>query len=356
MTNPNLASPLASPASTTTYTATITMADGSIVKNVVRVVVSPAPDARISVSGSTILCAGQQVVLTAEAGAAYLWSTGEKTRSISVSEAGAYSVLVTSAGGCSAASEEIYVEVAEAGQAQAGPDAAICAGGSTKLTATGGVSYSWYPATGLSDFRLANPVASPEETTVYTVTVTHAGGCISTDQVTVRVNPKPVVSLEGLPKNACVQDTLISLPASWPAAGVLSGPGVKDNQFSPKAAGLGTHPLTFTYTDPASGCVASAIAVITVEACPGQEIIAGDGVKIYPNPSGGLYYLDIDGSKQPIQLKVYNMGGQLVLDKAWKQLNTSGKPVLDIRQYARGVYLLQLIMKGEVIHKRIVLE
>jgi hypothetical protein len=354
--NPNIADPRASPEATTTYTVTITLADGRIEKNVVKVQVNPAPVARITTSGPTILCAGQQVVLTAEASAAYLWSTGEMTRSITVGEAGLYSVMVTNAGGCRAASEEIFVEVTGASKAQAGADVSICAGGATTLAASGGVSYHWYPARGLSDPSLPNPVASPDQTTVYTVTVTNAGGCIATDQVTVRVNTKPAVTVATFSKPVCYQDTLIQLPGATPATGIYTGPGVKGQQFSPKAAGVGTHTITYTYTDPATGCVASVTTTITVEECTGRDIIVRDEVQVFPNPSAGLFYLDIDSSKQPIQMKVYNMDGQLIIDRALKQLVTPGSHVLDIRQYARGVYLIQLIMKNEVINKRIVLE
>lgn len=50
----------------------------------------------------------------------------------------------------------------------------ICAGGSWPFTSTGGTSYSWSPAVGLSCATCPNPVASPTTTTNYTVTITDA--------------------------------------------------------------------------------------------------------------------------------------------------------------------------------------
>jgi hypothetical protein len=205
-----------SPETTTTYTVTITFADGRTEKNTVKVLVSAAPAARIIASGTTVLCAGQQVVLTADASAAYLWSSGETTQSITVAKAGIYSVAVTNAAGCSAASEEIFVEVAGSATAQAGPDVALCAGSAVSLSASGGDSYTWFPATGLSDARLANPVASPDQTRAYTVTITRAGGCTFTDQVRVTVNARPFLSLDYLPAVACFRNTLIGLSAGVP--------------------------------------------------------------------------------------------------------------------------------------------
>ncbi|WP_114782008.1 Ig-like domain-containing protein [Botryobacter ruber] len=77
--------------------------------------------------------------------------------------------------------------------ADAGNDVTIIQGRTTELRATGGVTYQWAPATGLSNPNVANPVASPDVTTTYTVTVTTAEGCEATDEVTVTVIPAIIV-------------------------------------------------------------------------------------------------------------------------------------------------------------------
>ena len=78
--------------------------------------------------------------------------------------------------------------------ANAGSDVEICKGGSTTLNGSGGGTYSWSPSYGLSATNIANPVASPEVTTTYTLTVTGAG-CTRTDDVIVTVNPLPAAAL-----------------------------------------------------------------------------------------------------------------------------------------------------------------
>src|SRR6185436_844224 len=56
-----------------------------------------------------------------------------------------------------------------------------------------GNTYSWSPATGLSNPNTANPNANPTTTTTYIVTVNNASnGCIDEDTMTLFVNPKPV--------------------------------------------------------------------------------------------------------------------------------------------------------------------
>ncbi|TXK33798.1 T9SS type B sorting domain-containing protein, partial [Pontibacter qinzhouensis] len=76
----------------------------------------------------------------------------------------------------------------------AGPDVTIIAGRTAQLTATGGATYTWSPATTLSDANIANPVAQPKETTTYTVTGTSKEGCSFTDEVTVTVLPAVRIS------------------------------------------------------------------------------------------------------------------------------------------------------------------
>ena len=73
--------------------------------------------------------------------------------------------------------------------ANAGDDITILEGTSTQLNASGGGTYVWAPAEGLSDTTISSPIANPLVTTTYTVTVTSAEGCTSTDEVVVTVIP-----------------------------------------------------------------------------------------------------------------------------------------------------------------------
>lgn len=85
----------------------------------------------------------------------------------------------------------------------AGPDVAICGGQqSVQLTASGGNTYQWTPATGLSNANIPNPVATPGNTTVYTVAV-GVTGCSKTRLDSV------IVNVRALPLLATINDTLI---------------------------------------------------------------------------------------------------------------------------------------------------
>ncbi len=71
----------------------------------------PLPTPTITPGGPVSICQGETVVLTASAGASYLWSNGATTQSITVGTAGTYLVVVTSAAGCSAPSAGVQVTV-----------------------------------------------------------------------------------------------------------------------------------------------------------------------------------------------------------------------------------------------------
>lgn len=68
----------------------------------------------------------------------------------------------------------------------AGDDVTIGEGESTQLAAFGGPPYSWSPTSGLTAGDVADPIAAPVSTTIYTLT-TQINGCTVTDDVIVEV-------------------------------------------------------------------------------------------------------------------------------------------------------------------------
>ncbi len=69
----------------------------------------------------------------------------------------------------------------------AGRDTAISSGFSVPFNATGGTVYSWLPKDGLTNPEIANPVATPEQTTRYILRVEDEKGCVDRDTVTITV-------------------------------------------------------------------------------------------------------------------------------------------------------------------------
>jgi hypothetical protein len=157
-------------------TGTCTSTSAPIAVNVVA-----PPAAVISASGPTTFCTGSNVTLTASAGNSWLWSTGANAQSITVSASGAYSVTITSAGGCTSVSPATTVSAAAQITAAitASPYNNLFPGISTTLTANvnppGNYTFSWYKngalISGVSGATLSN--IDFEDLGMYTVRVTN---------------------------------------------------------------------------------------------------------------------------------------------------------------------------------------
>ena len=131
---------------------------------------------------------------TSTGGATYLWNFGDGNSSTLpnpthiYSTANAYNVklIVTNNSGCwDTVSNVIHVN--PAATLIMGNDAAICKGSNTALSIQGAQTYQWSPSVGLNCDTCANPIATPDNTTTYTVTALTNGGCPGTDTVKVTV-------------------------------------------------------------------------------------------------------------------------------------------------------------------------
>ncbi|MBS3771428.1 MAG: gliding motility-associated C-terminal domain-containing protein [Bacteroidales bacterium] len=117
------------------------------------------------------------------------WSDSpeQDATTVTVKEAGEYEFTWTEVKGDCADSDTITVNFLELPIADVGEDKEIQKGEEIQLNATGGTEYLWSPSYGLSDTTVADPVASPDATTSYTVSVTNTEGCADSDDVTVKV-------------------------------------------------------------------------------------------------------------------------------------------------------------------------
>lgn len=197
----------------------------------------------ISLGNDSTLCSGETMVLSSPpiSGYTYNWTpiTGLSsanssnplltTSNITTAPVSTDYILETNRMGC-ISKDTIQITVNPIPVSNAGADTTTCSVstlGSVGTTSTTGYTYSWLPASGLSNTTISNPavtLATPGSTT-YTVT-TIALGCRSTDSVVVKVNPLPTATIEGT--------TAICKDATEPYL-ILKG-------------SAGTAPYTITYT------------------------------------------------------------------------------------------------------------
>jgi gliding motility-associated-like protein len=237
---------------------------------------------------TTTVCAGTPVQLVATSNAAvFNWSpaTGLSATNISnpvatPSVTTTYMVTAT-LNGCSK-TETLTITVNPRPTVTASANTAICIGNNTTLTASGAVTYSWTPATGLNTTTGASVVASPAATTTYTVTGTNANGCTNTANVTVTVNAFPVLTVSPAATICLGSNTTLTASGattySWtPSAGLNNTTGASVSA-SPNAT------TTYTVTGTSNGCSRTATVIVNVNpvpqvnAGPDKTILIGEAV------------------------------------------------------------------------------
>jgi gliding motility-associated-like protein len=174
-------------------------------------------------------------------------------------------------------------------------DTSICESVAVTLNTIGAATYSWAPAAGLSNVSIANPIATPADTTKYFVTGTNVFGCTATDSVTISVKPKPVITSTG--DTTVCRNTAITLFASggvsysWSPAAALNNPNIA-NPVANAANADTKYVVTVTGAD---NCSSEDSFTVNVKAIPLFTISPDKSVCLTAKPqlnaTGGEYYL-----------------------------------------------------------------
>ncbi|MBK7762801.1 MAG: gliding motility-associated C-terminal domain-containing protein [Bacteroidetes bacterium] len=178
------------PTATTTYTVTGTDANGCT--NTSSVTITVSNNVNVSISpNDPIICLGDSVQLFASGGASYLWSPNTNISQINMpnpyvfpTSSTTYTVIGTDATGCTGTSEvtiDVRVDpkltVTKSGDAE-------CNQHAIQLNVSGAETYTWSPASILSNANSANPIANINQTTTFIVTGM-IGTCVIIDSITV---------------------------------------------------------------------------------------------------------------------------------------------------------------------------
>ncbi len=192
--NPAIANPVASPVTHTKYKVTVTSAAGCINTDSVQVNIRSVNSFFIDPSGAICLKNSRQ--LNAGGGDIYNWTPAGSLDNASLPNPFAspttttqYTVTITDTVCHSSADLSTTVTVNSLPTVTASKSNDIdCASDMSTLNASGAFTYSWSPATSLSNATIPNPTANPSDTTRYVVTGTDNNGCTNKDSVTVNVS------------------------------------------------------------------------------------------------------------------------------------------------------------------------
>jgi gliding motility-associated-like protein len=259
---------IASPPATQTYT--VTGASGgctgsaTVTVNVVNNLVVTATPA------NSTICPGGNVALTANGATNYIWSpaaglSASSGTTVTASPTTNTIYTVTGSSGTCSGTTSVTVNLGPSPTITVNPAApSICNGTSTLLTASGASTYAWSGGLGI-----ANPVtATPATTTTYNVTGTDVNGCTGATNITVTVNPKPIVSITASANPICIGAPSI-LTANGAATYSWSGGFGTANPLTVMPTSTTTY--TTTGTD-ANGCTGTASITVTVSPPPIAQI------------------------------------------------------------------------------------
>ncbi len=208
-----------SPKASTSFVLQAKDAFGCMSEDEAIIQVKAAPSIKLIASKNNV-CAGETVELEAEGGITYQWlPEGDFTRisdqkmRVTARESTLYTLIGKDGFGCKGEAK-INLKVNRGEALSVSPARAdICVGQSTTLEASGGSTYRWEPAEGLSTTSGNKIVASPKQTTTYTVSSDNAGGCPATASVTVHVGDIKPLKVTPPTQRVCAGE-LVELQAS----------------------------------------------------------------------------------------------------------------------------------------------
>ncbi|MBK9149499.1 MAG: T9SS type A sorting domain-containing protein [Saprospiraceae bacterium] len=200
-----------SPTTNTTYSVTVTNANGCSAVTTRTITVNPNPVVTTTVAETSgvapndgIICAGSSVTITATGGPSYLWTPGNATTAaITVTPATTttYTVNVTNANGCATSATRTITVNPLPVITFTSSNAAMCVGDTRQITASpvNGTFTVTGPATIVNGLLTATGVG----TAVISYSVTDANGCFGSGTQSIVINATPVITTQPVDAASC---------------------------------------------------------------------------------------------------------------------------------------------------------
>lgn len=225
------------------------------------------------------------------------------------------------------------------------PFSDACEGGGAVNLVGGSPSGGTYSGTGVSGSSF-DPAVAGQGTTNITYTYTDGNGCTGSDVEPITVLASPTVTLNPF-ANVCDDDPFFTLTGGSPSNGTYSGPGVSGGVFDPATAGVGTHTITYSFTD-GNGCSGTANETITVETCGSVDEAILVQFQLQPNPVNNAFKVEINAEMESIVL--LDMSGREV-----KSFNPSSE-YHDVKDIPSGVYFVRISVNGVSNQQRLIVQ
>jgi hypothetical protein len=219
----------------------------------------------------------------------------------------------------------------------------VCPSNSVSIGATGANTYTW--STGANGALVS---VTPTASTVYTVSGETTPGCIGTSSIAITTNSVPVVNVASSASLICAGQS-VNLTASGASSYVWNTAATTTViSVTPSV----TTSYTVTGTAP-NTCSIATVYTQSVSTCTGVDANTtfSNLISIYPNPSNGIITAEF-GFNGEKEILITNSVGQLI--KVIKTKNSS--EVIDLDQYAKGIYYVKIMSNENSSNYRIIIQ
>ena len=341
-----------SPVQTTTYTVTGT-SNSCSAESAVTVTVEPLFTA--SAGSDERVCDNDsyEVVLTASQGDSYLWSTGATTQSIVVSplSTSIYTVTVTQGIQEDTDSVTVYVDPSPNVVISNGANVDILNGDFVTLSATGANTYEWN-----NGATQPNIAVSPSATTTYEVKG-YIGNCYDQKQVAVTVFQR-VVANAGEDVFMCLNDVATLTAEGGDEYLWSTGETTQSIEVSPEQ--------TTEYTVTVFNAMHFDEDTVRVEvdaSCDINQFNPNDETNnqrfdMFPNPASKMVHLRFPELYLASEVNIYDLSGVIVRQTKIDidETDNTTQIKIDISSLQAGVYLVRLLVKDDVIHRKLIVK
>ncbi|MFC0605706.1 T9SS type A sorting domain-containing protein [Winogradskyella pulchriflava] len=294
-----------------------------------------------------------EVVLTANEGDSYLWSTGETTQSITVSplSTSTYSVTVTSGNQQDTDEVTVYVDPNPEVEILNGESVDIMPGDFVTLSATGANTYQWN-----NGATQPNIAVSPSQTTTYEVRG-YVGDCYDEKQVTINVIPE-VEADAGEDVEICLGDVVVLTASGGDEYVWSNGATTQSIQVSP------TETTEYTVTVFNSLDFDEDSVQVIVDTNCEEYVDPGTGepldfdFSIYPNPASDVVNVKLAGSTALSRIYLYDITGKLIHSEIISNENMSVSTTrrIDVSHLHPGMYYIRLVDVKQEISKKLIIK
>ena len=240
-------------------------------------------------------------------------------------------------------------------------DATICVGDSVEMEVIGQADvYQWSPSEGLSNPNIANPMASPDETTTYSLVAMlstcepdTAVGVVEVDILPEAYLPPVFNFFEGQEIELTIENTTLDFTYQWQPTTGLSCADCPN----PKVTPTETTNYSVTITDVLTGCTKTSNTTVMLNINCGEDLISVPNI-FTPNGDGENDMLEIKYSPSLIideyYFRVFDRWGGMIFETT--DINEPWDGTSGGQKVSSGVYIFLMEfpchVNGSIVQKK----